>query len=151
MKTAQYSFLFFFSSFFVCLFVVVFNSMPCRKFWSPYLKKATYNSRRSGVTQSYQCVQYFCVSEQWYVCQCLGFLTCTQMLMHVMTQSQRGYANSIREPALKADSRRKIPCRAGDSNPHQCYALALYQLSSSRPSSPWSDPLQLTAAEKRPF
>ena len=59
------------------------------------------------------------------------------MLMHVMTQ--RGYANSIREPALKADSGTKIPyhTRDGHSNPRQyCTWLLsqmLYQLSIPRP------------------
>ena len=26
----------------------------------------------------------FCVFKQWYGCQCVGFLTCAQMLMHVI-------------------------------------------------------------------
>ena len=53
-----------------------------------------HNSCKSSATHSYQCVQYFCVSEQWYVCQCLGFLTCTQMLMHAITH--RGCTHTVR-------------------------------------------------------
>ena len=41
-------------------------------------------SHKSGATHSYQCVQYYCVSKQWYGCQRLGFLTCAQMLIHAM-------------------------------------------------------------------
>ena len=37
---------------------------------------------KSSATQSYQCVQYFCVAKQWYGCQCLQFLPCAPMLMH---------------------------------------------------------------------
>ena len=47
------------------------------KFGSSYLGK-------SSATHSYQCVQYFHVSKQWYGCQCLGFLTCAQMSMHAI-------------------------------------------------------------------
>ena len=35
---------------------------------------------KSSATHSHQCVQYFCVSKQWYHCQCCGFLTCAQMM-----------------------------------------------------------------------
>ena len=39
-------------------------------------------------------------------------------------------ADTVRESALKADSGRKIPCRTGESNPHQrCVGPMLYQLS----------------------
>ena len=31
------------------------------------------------------CVQYFCVSKQWYGCQCLRLFTHLQMLMHAIT------------------------------------------------------------------
>ena len=55
------------------------------------LKRNAFNRRqqnRKNVLLSkkrfYQCVQYFRVSKQWYGCQCLGFLTRAQMLMHVI-------------------------------------------------------------------
>ena len=104
------------SSLFVCLFVCLFF---CTKFWSLYLEKATYNSRRNGTTHSYQCVQYFCVSEQWYGCLCLRFLTCAQMLMHAIAHG--GCMKTIRESAMTEDCGIKIPCcndrRLWDKNP----------------------------------
>ena len=45
------------------------------------------------------------VSKQWYGCQCLGFLTCAQMLMHVIARG--GCTDSVKESALKITSRRK--------------------------------------------
>ena len=39
------------------------------------------SSHKRSATNSYQCVQYICVTKQLYGCQYLGFLTCTQMLM----------------------------------------------------------------------
>ena len=41
------------------------------------------SSRESSATHSCLCRQSggFCVSKKWYGCQCLGFLTCAQMLM----------------------------------------------------------------------
>ena len=39
------------------------------------------NRHTTSATNFYQCVQHFRVSKQRYGCQCLGFLTCTQMLM----------------------------------------------------------------------
>ena len=42
------------------------------------------SSSKCSTTHSYLCVQYFHVSKQRYGCQCLGFLTCTQMLMHTI-------------------------------------------------------------------
>ena len=78
-----------------------------------------------------QCMQYFPVSKQWYGCQCLGFLTCAQMLMQAIAHG--GCTDSVRESALEADWE-KIPCRtAGDSNPRQYgfwrFSRTLYQLS----------------------
>ena len=52
------------------------------------------SSHKSGATHSYQCVQYFHVSRQWHGSQCLGFLTCTQMLMYAITH--RGCTHCIR-------------------------------------------------------
>ena len=44
----------------------------------------SHNSRKGSATHSYQCVQYFHVSKQWYGCQSVGFLTCAHMLMHAI-------------------------------------------------------------------
>ena len=35
--------------------------------------------QEQNYTHSHLCVQHFCVSKQWYGCQCLGFLTCTDV------------------------------------------------------------------------
>ena len=111
-----------FLPFFVCLFVCLFF---CTKFWSLYLEKATYNSRRNGTTHSYQCVQYFCVSEQWYGCLCLRFLTCAQMLMHAIAHG--GCMKTIRESAMTEDCGIKIPCCKGKLNLGQ-YRTWLFSL-----------------------
>ena len=59
--------------------------VPCWKLGSPYPSKA-HSSRKSSATHSYQCVQYFRVSQRRpYGCQCWGFLTCAQMLMHAIS------------------------------------------------------------------
>ena len=58
-----------------------------------------------------------CVIFQWYGCQCLGFLTCAQMLIHAT--AYRGCTDILIESALEADSGRKIPCCTRDSNLHQ--------------------------------
>ena len=51
---------------------------------SGHLTWARHSSRKSSATHSYQCVQYFRVSRQWYGCQCLGFLTCAQKSMNAI-------------------------------------------------------------------
>ena len=78
------------------------------------------SSRKSSATHSCRCVQCFHV-QKLVCCQCLGFLTCTQMLMHVTAHG--GCTDIIREPALTADSERKVPCHTRDSNLHQSDAL----------------------------
>ena len=45
--------------------------------------------------------------KQWYDCQCLGLLTCPQLLMR--TIPNRCCTNTMRESALKGDCGRKIP------------------------------------------
>ena len=81
------------------------------------------------------CMLYFQESKQWHGCQCLGFLTCTQMLMHVTTHG--GYVNTVRESALKADWGRKNPCDIRELNLYQycamLFGLTLYQLSCPAP------------------
>ena len=52
------------------------------------------SAAKSSTTNSYQCVQYFHGSKQWYRCQHLGFLTCAQMLMHVT--AHRGRTNTVK-------------------------------------------------------
>ena len=42
------------------------------------------NHKSSATHYSYQRVQYFHVSRQWYGCQCLGFLTCAQLLIQAI-------------------------------------------------------------------
>ena len=90
-----------------------------------------HSSRKSSATHWYQCVQYFCVSKQWYGRQCLRFLTCVQMLMHAIAHG--GCTDTVRQSALEVDSGRTIPCLTGDSNPHQycvwLFSRTLYQLS----------------------
>ena len=73
----------------------------------------------------------FCMSRQWCGCQGLGFLMCTQVLMHVIAQG--GCVNTIRESALTVDSGRKIPCCTGELGLCQycawLFSLTLCQLS----------------------
>ena len=78
-----------------CIFFLNFI-VSCGNFGSPY---KGYSSPKSSATHSYQCVQYFRVSTQWYGCQCLGFLTCTQMLMHAIAHG--GCTDTVRKSALK--------------------------------------------------
>ena len=107
--------------------------VPCGKWGSPYLGKTT-AAARAALPHAYQCVQYFPVSKQWYACQCLGSLTCAQMLMHALARG--GCTDTVRV-CTGADSGRKIPCHTGVSNPCQCHAClfcqALYQLSYRSP------------------
>ena len=65
-----------------------------------------------------QCVQYYPVSKQWYGCQNLGFVTCTQMLMHAIARS--GCTNTVRDSARRVNAGRKVSCHTGDSNPGHC-------------------------------
>ena len=68
------------------------------------------------------------MSKQRYGCQYLGSLTCEQMLMHAI--AHEGCTDTVRESALKADSGKKILCRAGESNQLQRRVIrTLYQLS----------------------
>ena len=79
-----------------------------------------HSSHKSSATHSYQCVQYPCVSKQWYSCQCLGFLLCTQMLKNATAHSS--CSDTLRQSALEVYSSRKISCCTRDSNPHLYYA-----------------------------
>ena len=46
----------------------------------------------------------------------------------------QGCTDTVKEPALEADSGRKIPCRTGDSNPRRYCTRTLYPLSYTRPT-----------------
>ena len=112
-----------------------FCIVPYRKFRSP----DHHSSCRSSATHSYRCAQYCCVSRQWDGYQCLGFLTCAQMLTHMIAHGDGGGGDIVRESVLELDSGRKSPCRTttGDSNPHhycaRLFRQTLYQLSYSNP------------------
>ena len=84
--------------------------VPCEKFRPPYLGQATVATRASLPIPTYQCVQYFCVSKQWYRCKCWGFLTCKDANACSCTQE---LTNTGGESALKVDSRRNVPCHTG--------------------------------------
>ena len=49
----------------------------------------------------------FFMSKLSYGCQCLGFLTCTQMLLH--STANGDCTNIVRQSAMKSDTGRKIP------------------------------------------
>ena len=74
--------------------------VPCGKFGSPCPDKAE-QPQEQLYTHFYQCVQGFRVSKQWFRCQCLGFFTCTQMLMRAIAHV--GCSDTVRESALKVD------------------------------------------------
>ena len=61
----------------------------------------------NSATRSYQCVQYFRVSNNRDV---WVFVTCSQMVMHAIARA------AVRGSALEVDSGRKISRRIGDSN-----------------------------------
>ena len=73
-----------------------------------------HSSRKSNAAHSYQCMQHFCLSKWRYSGQCLGFLTCAQMLMHVIVHRGQKHCKSL---APNVGSGRKIRCRTGN-NPH---------------------------------
>ena len=118
-------------------FVFVFTSLPLPG-------NADHPNRhcscKNSITQTSRCVQYFCVSKQWYSCQCLGFLMLAQMLMHVI--AHMGCMDILRECALEAHSGRKIPCHNKESNPCKycacLFSQTLYQLSYSCPKHDFS-------------
>ena len=91
-------------------FVVFSTSLPFAEN-SYRLTHVRHSSRKSSAIHFYQCVQHFRVSKQWYGCQCLGLLTCAQMLLHVITHG--GCTETVRESALQAVSGRKMASRTG--------------------------------------
>ena len=57
---------------------------------------------------------------------------CAQMLMHAGAHG--GGTDTVRESALQVDSRSKLPCRAGDTNPRQYRLLLLAFQSNTLPA-----------------
>ena len=104
------------------MMIIIITTLVCYSLLSEvgnsgHLTRVRYSSRKSSATHSYHCAQYFPVSKQWYGCQCLGFLTCTQLLMHAIAHG--GRTDTVRQSALEADSGRKILFRTRDSKPRQ--------------------------------
>ena len=94
----------------------------------------SHSSRKSSATHSYQCVQCFRISKQWYGCQTLEFVSCAQMLLHAIAHG--GCTDTVRESALEVDFGRKIPCSTGYSNPRQ-YCVWLFSRTLYPLSYPW--------------
>ena len=59
--------------------------------------------------------RYGCQWLEKFGCQCLGSLTCAQMLMHAIAYGS--CTDTVRESALKVDSGRKIPFRTEEIEP----------------------------------
>ena len=121
----------------VILYIIVFlpePSLPLAEN-SGRLTWVGHSSRKSSATHSCQCVQYFRVFKQWYGCQCLGFLTCTQLLMRAIAHG--GCTDTVRQTALEVDSWAAVSCRTVDSNPRHCcaglFSRTPYQLSHHYP------------------
>ena len=81
------------------VFFVVLNTsfIPCGKFRWPCLGKTTAATRAALPIPTSVCCIFMC-PENGNSCQCLGFLTCVQMLMYATTHE--GFTNTIREYAL---------------------------------------------------
>ena len=88
-------------------FSLQFN-IPCEKFVWLCLCKAKINAQAAVPTR---------LSKQWCVCQCLGFVTCAQMLTRAT--AHWGCRDTVIGSALETDTGRKIPGRTADSNPSQ--------------------------------
>ena len=85
-----------------------------------------HSSCKSSATHSYQGMQYFGVSQQTYGCQCLGYLTCTKMLMLVIACHMTGFLTDIE---LWQPKGRKWFClRQWIKSASYAYALAVYFL-----------------------
>ena len=69
-------------------FYFITSLIPSGKFSSLSLGKAQQQSQeqRHPFLLLCQCPLYFRVSKQWYSNQCLGFLTCVQMLVHTIAR-----------------------------------------------------------------
>ena len=107
--------IFFFNYFFVL----------CGKLGPPYLVR---HSSPRGTTHLYQCVQCFPVSTQWYGCQRLGFLRCSEVSVHAIAHV--GCMDTVRGSALKVDGEKNLLPQQG-LEPVSVLCLLLYQLSGS--------------------
>ena len=101
--------------------------ISCGKFGSPYLGKAAAAAGAALPIPNSAYGIFVCPKER-YGCQCLGSLTCAQVLVQAIAHG--GCTDTVGESALKVDSGRKIPCRTGESNlPQRRAGSTLYQLS----------------------
>ena len=78
--------------------------IPCGKFGSPYLGKATAAARAALPIPNSACGIFACPDKR-YGCQCLESLTSAQMLMPAI--AHEGCTDTVKESALKVDSGRK--------------------------------------------
>ena len=81
--------------------------IPCKKFRLPYLSQAKAAATAvlpvpNGACGIFVCPNKGMATNAW------DFLTCAQMLMHVIAYG--GCTDTVRESALKADSGRKTSC-----------------------------------------
>ena len=107
---------------FLGVFFFNISFIHCRKVGSSYLGEATAAARTLLPNVNSACG--ILVAKQWHGCQCLGSLTCTHMLVHVIAE---GCMGTIRESALEVDPGRKIPCWTGNQT---CLgSLRVYQQS----------------------
>ena len=117
---------------FACCFTTLLLSLVAKQFWSPYLDKAQQPHEQRYPFLSACDVQFLvCPNNGIRPPMFLGCLTCAQVLMPAIAQGS--CTDTVRESALRVDSRRKIPCRTGDSNPRQhcvwLFSRTHYQLS----------------------
>ena len=91
------------------------------------------SSRKSNATRSCRCVQHFpCVQTMVWL-PVFGIFN-LRADVDAYDCTRGGCAATVRESAVEADSGRKIPCCAWDSNPHQynccarLFSRTLYQL-----------------------
>ena len=115
---------------------------PLQETWVPYLGR--HSRHKISATYSCQCVQCLHVSKQWCDCQSLGFLTCAQILMHMI--AHWGCTDTLRESALEADPGRKSHAAPGSwahSSIGPCFSV--YQLSCPHPLHPPLPPISAMA------
>ena len=74
--------------------------VPHGNFGSPYLGKTQQLQERHY--PSLPVCAVFLVSKQWYGCQCLGFLRCAQMLMHVIERGGGGEGGGCTDTVRKS-------------------------------------------------
>ena len=65
------------------------------------MQPCTHTQTHTHTAHSYQCVQYFSVSDQWCGYQHLGFSVCTHTLILAAVHRDAGCVNTVRESAWK--------------------------------------------------